>query len=101
MSTIEEIIKIERETAEKLNSAKKEAEKIKEDARAEAANIIAQAKADRKKQSADIIKNIDSKIAEIEKKKFDEVNQSILSANSSFNQKADSIADWIVEQIIG
>jgi len=101
MSTIEEIIRIERETSAQLNAAKSEAERIKNDARDEAAKIIADAKKQRAEQTVKIISNIDEKIAGIEIQKLNDLNKKMDQANKAFNQKADTVAEWIVEQIIG
>jgi len=101
MSTIEEIIRIERETSAQLDAAKSEAERIKNDARDEAAKIIADAKKQRAEQTVKIISNIDEKIAGIEIQKFNDLNKKMDQANKAFNQKADTVAEWIVEQIIG
>ena len=101
MSTIEEIIRIERETSAQLDAAKSEAERIKNDARDEAAKIIADAKKQRAEQTVKIISNIDEKIAGIEIQKLNDLNKKMDQANKAFNQKADTVAEWIVEQIIG
>jgi len=101
MSTIEEIIKIERDTAAQLETAKKEAEKIKTAAREDAAGIVDDAKAKRKTQSEEIFKITDDQTFEFEKKTMDELNEKLNRRKRLFNQKTGNVADWIVEQIIG
>ena len=101
MSTIEEIIKIERDTAAQLESAKKEAEKIKTAAREDAVGIIDDAKAKRKIQSEEIFNETDAQTSEFEKNTMNELNDKLNRSKMSFNQKTGNVADWIVEQIIG
>jgi len=101
MSTIEEIIKIERDTAAQLESAKKEAEKIKTAAREDAVGIIDDAKAKRKIQSEEIFNETDVQTSEFEKNTMNELNDKLNRSKMSFNQKIGKVADWIVEQIIG
>ena len=101
MSTIEEIIKIERDTAAQLESAKKEAEKIKSAAREDAVGIIDDAKVKRKIQSEEIFDKTDSQTAEFEKKTMNELNVKLNRSKLLFNQQTGNVADWIVEQIIG
>ncbi len=101
MSTIEKIIKIERDTAAQLESAKKEAEKIKTAARENAAEIIDDAKAKRKIQSEEILNKTDAQTSEFEKKTMDELNEKLGRSKLLFNRQTGNVADWIVEQIIG
>ncbi|MCK5852970.1 hypothetical protein KAH27_08090 [bacterium] len=100
MSTIEEIIKIERDTAAQLESAKKEAEKIKTAAREEAVIIIDDAKAKRKLQSEEIYNETDTQTSEFENKTMDELNEKLNRSKLSFDRQTGNVADWIVEQII-
>ena len=101
MSTIEEIIKIERDTAAQLESAKKEAEKIKTAAREDAVGIIDDAKAKRKIQSEEIFNETDVQTSEFEKNTMNELNDKLDRSKMSFNQQTGNVADWIVKQIIG
>jgi len=101
MSTIEEIIKIERESAAQLEDAKKEAEMIKTAAREEAAEIIEDAKSKKKIQSEEIFNKINAQTSDFEKHTIDELNKKLSHSNLLFNQQTGSVADWIVEQIIG
>ena len=101
MSTIEEIIKIERESATQLEAAKKEAEMIKTAAREKASEIIEDAKSKKKIQAEEIFKEFEAQTSEFEKHTFDELNQKLNRSKSLFNQQTGNVADWIVEQIIG
>ena len=101
MSTIEEIIKIERDTASQLESAKKEAEKIKTAAREDALGIIDDAKAKRKIQSEEIFDKTDAQTSEFKKMTMNELNEKLSRSKLVFKKQTGNVADWIVEQIIG
>ncbi len=101
MSTIEEIIKVERDSATQLETAKKEAEKIKTAAREEAAGIIDDSKNKCKVQAEDIFNKINAQTSEFEKNTMNELNKKLSQSKLLFNQQSDNVANWIVEQIIG
>ena len=101
MSTIEEIIKVERDTVSQLETAKKEAEKIKTEAREKAAEIIDNAKKECKLQAETIFNKADAQTSEFEKKTLNELNEKLNQSKSLFKQQSGQVADWIVEQIIG
>ena len=101
MSTIEEIIKIERDTASQLKTAKNDAEKIKIAAREDAKEIIEVAKAERKVQSEKIFNQADAQTSIFEKETMGKLNEKLECNELLFNQQTDNVADWIVEQIIG
>jgi len=97
MSTIEEIIKVERDSATQLETAKKEAEKIKTGAREEAARIIDNSKDKCKLQAEDIFNKIDAQTSEFEKNIMNELNEKLTQSKLLFNQQSDNVANWIVE----
>ena len=101
MSTIEDIIKIERDTASQLKTAKNEAEKIKTAAREDAAEIIDAAKAERKVQSEKIFNQTDAQTSIYEKEAMGKLNEKLERGELLFNKQTGNVADWIVEQIIG
>ncbi|RLD09839.1 MAG: hypothetical protein DRI44_07605 [Chlamydiae bacterium] len=101
MSTIEEIIKIEREATSQLEIAKKEAENIKNSAREEAVKILSAAKIECKAQTEDIYNKVDAHTIETEKNTLDQLNKKLNERKIIFSRQCNDVANWIVEQIIG
>lgn len=100
MSTIDDILKTERETAEQLRLAKEQAEKIKKDARTDAARIVSDARAKRAQERQKILEETRARIAQADEKTEKELENARAENTEVFSKKKEDVAKWIVTRIL-
>jgi len=100
MSTIEEIVKVEREAEERLKSAQAEAETIKNNAKTQSGKIVAEARAKRVNVEKEYFENIKKKIREEAKEKQIELETELNKRQETFEKKAPETVKWLVDEII-
>ncbi len=100
MSTIEEIVKVEREAEARLKSAQTEAETIKNNGKADAEKIIAEARSRRAGDEKAYFENIKVQINEDAEKKQKMLDAELKKSKEFFDEKAPETVKWLVDEIV-
>ncbi len=100
MSTIEEIVKVEREAEARLKSAQIEAEAIKNAGKAEAEKIVADARTKRADDEKAYFENVEKQIQEAADEKQKELEAKLKKREKVFEEKVPETVKWIVDEII-
>ena len=101
MSTIEEIVSIERDAAAQLEAARKQADEIRTAAQDEAAQIVADARARRTEQEEQMRAELDQRLSKEDEQTQAEIARQSESRRATFEQHVDAAVDWVVERILG
>ncbi len=100
MSTIEEIVKVEREAETRLKSAQAEADSIISNGKAEAKKIVADARVRRADDENAYLENIESQIKVSADKSQKELETKLKKREEVFRKKTPETVKWIVDEII-
>ena len=99
MSTIEEIVKVEREAEARLKAAQTEAEAIKTAGKAEAKKIVDDANAKRVADEKKYLENVENQIKELADKSRKELDAKLKKREEVFEEKVPETVKWIVDEI--
>ena len=100
MSTIEEIVKVEREAESRLKSAQEEAEAIKTAGKAEAKRIVAEARARRAGDEKAYLESVGNQIKASADKNQKELESKLKKRKEVFKIKAPETVKWLVDEIV-
>ncbi len=100
MSTVEDIVKVEREAAAQLSAARKKAETIKRDGQAEAQQIVTAARAKRSQEAESILAETEKRLAEADACAAKRLQSHLSARKDRFARQAPHVIDWIINQIL-
>ncbi len=100
MSTIEEIVKVEREAEAQLKAAQAEAEAIKRNGKLEAEKIVAEARTKKADYEKSFLESVENKLKISADKNRKNLESKLKKREKVFQEKAQETVEWLLDEII-